>query len=243
MARGRMIDKRISKSKKLAALKFDRSRILYFMILPHLDCEGKYSGDPEEIKEDCVPKLNFPLRKIAESIIDLANVGLLIVFEHQNNVFIQYIRFADFQVGMRKDREAPSRIPSPPKIRSYSGVLRIYSRFNINVKVNVKEGKKKEETTKKKEKISFNFEQKKFLNIKIEDKAGWLDAYPACDIDQELRKMREWLLANPEKKKINYERFITNWLSRTQDKGGSKSNYEDQRKKKLDDWTKKPLEK
>lgn len=106
-------------------------------------------------------------------------------------------------------------------------------------------------TKKKSEpKIFFDFKQRKFLNIKIEDKAGWLDAYPACDIDQELRKMREWLLANPKQKKNNYRRFITNWLSRTQDKGGSKLNYsggsglshDDQRKKKLDDWVKKPLE-
>ena len=251
MARGRMIDKRISKSKKLAALKFERSRTLYFMILPHLDCEGRYTGDPDEIKEDCVPKLNFSVKKIVEGLFDLANVGLLILFEHENNVFIQYVRFADFQIGMRKDREAPSIIPPPQKIRSNSGVLRIYSALRLRLSLSLrKEGKKKEEILKKKEKISFDFKQKKFLNIKIEDKAGWLDAYPACDIDQELRKMREWLLANPEKKKINYERFITNWLSRTQDKGGSKLNYsggsglshDEKRKKKLDDWTKKPLE-
>ena len=95
--------------------------------------------------------------------------------------------------------------------------------------------------------IIFDFKKRKFLNIKIEDKTGWLDAYPACDIDQELRKMREWLLANPKKKKSNYRQFINNWLSRAQDRGGSKlshsGSYEDQRKKKLDDWTKKPLEK
>ena len=111
----------------------------------------------------------------------------------------------------------------------------------LNKEINIKPLAR---TRKKSEpKISFDFKQRKFLNIKIEDKAGWLDAYPACDIDQELRKMREWLLANPKQKKKNYERFINNWLSRTQDKGGSRSNYEDKRKKKLDDWTKKPLEK
>ena len=37
--------------------------------------------------------------------------------------------------------------------------------------------------------------------------------------------MREWLLANPSKKKKNYRRFITNWLTRTQDKGGSKKSF------------------
>lgn len=69
--------------------------------------------------------------------------------------------------------------------------------------------------------ITFNFQQRKWEGITIEDKAGWLDAYPSCDIEHELRGMREWLLSNPEKKKTRYRRFITNWLSRTQDKGGS----------------------
>ena len=96
--------------------------------------------------------------------------------------------------------------------------------------------------TKTKEVVFFDFNKRKFLNITIEDKAGWLDAYPACDIDQELRKMREWLLANPEKRKKNYRRFIVNWLVKAQDKGGTKSSYQDQRKKKLDEWEKKPLE-
>jgi len=91
-------------------------------------------------------------------------------------------------------------------------------------------------------KIEFNFEERKWLNITIEDKSGWLTAYPACDIDQELRKMREWLLANPDKKKKNYRRFIVNWLVKNQDKGGTKSSYEDKRKKALDDWEKEPME-
>jgi len=226
-----MIDKRIAKSKKLVALKHDRSRVLYFMILPHLDVEGKFTGDPEEIKEDCCPKLRYSVIKIAESIIELADVGLLKLYEVDGQVFIQYTKFAPFQVGIRKDREAPSVIPEP--LRSKSGVTpSLYLSLSLKLR---KEGKGICSKA-----IDFDFQSRKFLNITIEDKAGWKDAYPACDIDQELRKMREWLLANPDKKKKNYRRFIVNWLVKNQDKGGTKSSYEDKRKKKLDDWAKKP---
>lgn len=99
-----------------------------------------------------------------------------------------------------------------------------------------------------KSKIEFSFEERKFLNITIEDKSGWLAAYPACDIDIELYKMREWLLANPDKRKKNYRRFIVNWLTRTQDKGGSEKirrkpggapmTRKEERDKGIDDWTK-----
>lgn len=65
-----------------------------------------------------------------------------------------------------------------------------------------------------------------WVGINDADKAAWLAAYPACDIDRQLAAMGEWLKANPKKAiKSNYRRFITNWLSRSQDHGGdTKSN-------------------
>jgi hypothetical protein len=40
-------------------------------------------------------------------------------------------------------------------------------------------------------------------------------------IDVELRIMHEWLLSNPTKRKKNNYRFVSAWLSRCQDVGGS----------------------
>jgi len=54
------------------------------------------------------------------------------------------------------------------------------------------------------------------------DRADWAKAYPAASLDQELAKASEWLKANPERaKRKNWRRFLTNWLTRCQDKGGS----------------------
>lgn len=51
----------------------------------------------------------------------------------------------------------------------------------------------------------------------------WEALYPAVDVLQELRNMRGWLLANPEKRKTRRGvlRFVTAWLAREQDKGGT----------------------
>ncbi|MDE5801883.1 MAG: helix-turn-helix domain-containing protein [Lachnospiraceae bacterium] len=51
----------------------------------------------------------------------------------------------------------------------------------------------------------------------------WAETYPAVDVKQELRKMAAWLDSNPTKRKTRrgIERFINNWLSRQQDRGGS----------------------
>lgn len=54
------------------------------------------------------------------------------------------------------------------------------------------------------------------------DRADWAKAYPAAVLDQELAKASEWLKANPERsKRKNWRRFLTNWLTRCQDHGGT----------------------
>lgn len=56
----------------------------------------------------------------------------------------------------------------------------------------------------------------------------WRETYPAVDVVQELRRMIAWLDSNPSKRKTRrgIERFINNWLARTQDSGGSKGGKE-----------------
>lgn len=53
------------------------------------------------------------------------------------------------------------------------------------------------------------------------DRSSWAAAYPACDIEAEMRKAAEWLLANPAGRKSNYRKYLTGWLSRHQDRGGT----------------------
>ena len=52
----------------------------------------------------------------------------------------------------------------------------------------------------------------------------WQDAYPAVDVLQELKNIRQWNLSNPKKRKTKsgIRRHITTWLARKQDQGGSR---------------------
>jgi hypothetical protein len=71
--------------------------------------------------------------------------------------------------------------------------------------------------------ITYSSSSLKWEGIKEEDIESWKSAYPACDIDLELKRMVEWLKSNPAKaRKSNYRKFITGWLSRTQDRGGTR---------------------
>ena len=69
--------------------------------------------------------------------------------------------------------------------------------------------------------ISYSLNERVWEGIAAIDMESWAKAYPACDINTELAKAGEWIIANPAKgKKSNYRRFIVNWLSRSQDRGG-----------------------
>ena len=77
MARGRMIDKRVSMSKKLGKVP-DRAKILWFMIYPHLDREGRIKFDDlEDLKDEVIPKFkNWSLRKVGQGLNELYPVYL-----------------------------------------------------------------------------------------------------------------------------------------------------------------------
>ena len=50
----------------------------------------------------------------------------------------------------------------------------------------------------------------------------------------EIKAMEAWLLANPNNTKSNYERFITNWLKRAQDKAPRKDTNSGYNKKPIE---------
>ncbi len=114
MAEGRMIRKRISQSKKLALCKNDSSRLLYFMMYPHADVEGRLEADTRLIKGQIIPLLGWSLKKIKSCLEDLNNVGLIVLYAIKDNDYLEFTRFGDFQV-LRKEREARSHIPPIPK--------------------------------------------------------------------------------------------------------------------------------
>ena len=80
----------------------------------------------------------------------------------------------------------------------------------------------KDKNPSKPKSIYFNFDNSEWENIPDSKTKLWKEAYPACDIEIELKKMAVWLIENPTKRKKNYGSFIVRWLTKTQDRGGTK---------------------
>lgn len=71
-------------------------------------------------------------------------------------------------------------------------------------------------------KIFYNFDDSLWYGISDEQYALWADAYPAVDIDLDLRQAGEWCKSHGARgRKSDWKKFAVGWLKRTQDKGGN----------------------
>lgn len=73
--------------------------------------------------------------------------------------------------------------------------------------------------------ITLTLNDKSEYPVYKSDVEAWQNLYPAVDVLQQLRNMKGWLDSNPKRRKTRtgVKRFITNWLSREQNKGGYSS--------------------
>jgi predicted phage replisome organizer len=84
-----------------------------------------------------------------------------------------------------------------------------------------------------KTKLFFNFADSLWYGITDEQMALWAEAYPAVDIDLDLRQAGEWCKSHGARgHKKDWRRFAVDWLKRTQDKGGNMQKGEGTWKKK-----------
>lgn len=90
-------------------------------------------------------------------------------------------------------------------------------------------------------KIDFDWSTGKFTGITQRFVLMWTESYPALDIAAQIRKMQSWQVSNPKLKKKDYLRFINSWLSKEQDRAGSRTinqptfqSFEEKAKSKTD---------
>ena len=218
-----MMDKRISLSKKIARCS-EGSRNLWFMVYPHVDRDGRIAFDDlEDLKTEVMPYFEWTIQRIAIYLNELADIGLINLYPSKGKIAIEMVRFEDFQKGLHREREAPSEVEAYGATPENSGIFRINpekSPLSLSLSLR-KEGRKKDIVVVGR--IDFDMNTGTFLNIAERDIEIWKKAYPACNIKLCLSQMAAWLMANPTKLKKNYKRFIVNWLTREQQRGGSRA--------------------
>jgi len=155
MARGRMLNKKISLDMAVNQLSCDTARLLFTWLISHLDANGCYYGEPSVVKN-----LVFPLRndlritKISGFMEEMEKLGLIIRYKLSGNSYLYFPKFIENQRGLRPEREAKSDIPSYPLLRSNAGVMPEICRSNAGVTPLEVEGEGKGREIEVKEKIN-----------------------------------------------------------------------------------------
>lgn len=116
MARGRMINKTLVKSRKFHSIKKDFHRLVYLLLLPFADRDGRLEGSPRLVYINIFPlRADLLEEDVTEALSDLARTGLIFWYRVEEEYFIEIVDFAKHQQGMHYNREGDSGYPPPPK--------------------------------------------------------------------------------------------------------------------------------
>jgi hypothetical protein len=111
MARGRMLDRAFTKSKKLNGIARDH-RLVYASILPFLDRAGRIVAEPIVLKANVFRRTDFTAEEIGQAVRTLADVGLIRLYaDEDNDAILQFEGFSEFNNPNAK--EAKSDLPGP----------------------------------------------------------------------------------------------------------------------------------
>lgn len=212
--------------------------VLFYRLIVICDDFGRYDGRAKIIKGSC-----FPLKSVTEKDIDsaldkLSAVGLVRVYEAQGRPYLQLVTWADHQ----RIRNQKSKYPEfsqdckillsndsrgQQKEASDNKCVRnpIQSESKAETESNADICSERQAAAKPPDPlvITLQLNTGEEYPVSQDSVNEWMELYPAVDIMQCLRNMKGWLLSNPAKRKTarGISRFITTWLQKEQDRGGT----------------------
>ena len=155
MARGRFISNSISTSKKFARLATNDHRLMYLMLLPHADAEGRHDADVRILTGQVYTLLDLPHDAVEAALEDMNNVGLIRLYYVAGERYLEITNFHEHNKVRRRDdgtpsHEAPSTIPAPSDsndnpvtttepLRSGDGAATAEDKVQVQVQVEVQE--------------------------------------------------------------------------------------------------------
>ncbi len=126
MARGRMINKKISASKRVNDLP-PEAVITFCFLISHLDVNGIFFGSPEMVKSLVVPRRPSTIKQVEnylrlmEKAVNDAGIPLIKRFQSNGDSYLYCPGFRDEQPGLRPERERAEYPEPPAEIQQLAG--------------------------------------------------------------------------------------------------------------------------
>ena len=235
MARARSIKPSFFKNDELAECE-PMARLLFVGLWTLADRDGRLACRPLRIKAELFPYDNCD---IGELLGQLQKRGFIDIYESEVGTVLEIPKFAEHQRCHPEERSEslPARakhetgkLPGEPGnnpaiCASFPLPLSSFP-FPSSSCPSVAAPDKSAALPKRqpqKDLISWDSVEG-WQGITDADRTAWATAYPAATLTTELAKASEWLRSNPTKaKRTNWRKFVTGWLSRCQDGGGTRT--------------------
>ncbi len=223
----RLLKEGIRTSKKINSLSDFEFRTWAYLIT-YVDDYGRGSADPELLKG-----FVFPRRKevreqdIRKALAALERTGSILLYDVAGEPYFCFPNWSEHQRIQTKK----SKYPAPADCDMSRWLTVIHgdsppeseSNPNPESESNPKEGGGEPQAASPPV-VSIPLNDGTEYPVSQEQCQEWAGVYPAVDVIQQLREMREWCLNNPAKRKTakGVRSFITRWLAKEQDRGGQK---------------------
>ena len=220
----RIIRESICTSETLNRLSDFEERFWHRLIV-NCDDYGRFDARPAILKGRLFPLMDGKTqRNMQDALHKLASVGLVELYESEGKPFLRVVTWDKYQ----RIRAKRSKFPGPPEgpdgicRQLPSNVAVIQSESESNAKCECEE-EDAAPAGAEPAAAELPLNDKSRFAVTAEQAAEWAALYPAVDVMQELRKMRGWLDANPSRRKTRAGilRFVTGWLAKEQDRGGT----------------------
>jgi len=231
-----MIKPEFWSDEKLAALSL-QARLIYIGLWNLSDDYGVVKGHPSWLKNSVLPYDGVSPAQFESWLAELERIRRIIPFISDGEKFYS---ISNFQKHQTINRPSQTRNPDPPASilegsLSTHGALTDETETERETEIKTTTAANRQVSSppppppkpvarvssSAKERIAFDYETGHFQHVLPELVAKWQEAYPAVDVLSELHRMEAWALANPVNRKSNWQRFIVNWLTKSQDRARS----------------------
>lgn len=231
----RFIKESICRSDEIDALSWFEE-VLFYRLIVNCDDFGRFDARPKIVKNTCFPLKEIRTSDIVSALKKLTAVGLISVYEAQGKSVLQLTTWNKHQ----SVRAAKSKYPDPDLDNDLKTIENNCNQSQANAPVFVFDNRIRNSefdirnsdictepgepaSAPKNAVITLTLNDKSEYPIYQEQIDKWAELYPAVDVIQQLRGMKDWLNSNPTRRKTKNGilRFVSGWLSREQDKGGN----------------------
>src|SRR5690554_663477 len=105
MARGRFISNSISTSKKFARLATNDHRLMYLMLVPHVDADGRHDADPRILNGQVYTLLGLTTERVEAALYDMRDVGLIHLYEVEGDPFLEIVGFLEHNTPHHREKK------------------------------------------------------------------------------------------------------------------------------------------